>query len=167
MRALSIYAQSMLSNAQHEKFALGIAQGMEIGLAYEAAGYRATGNAAQVNGCRLLKREDIQARVAELQQRQVEITQAKDALDRQWVIERLMRNAKIAMGEERVKTTTKEGAAVDVYMRDAAAANQALSLLGKELGMFIDRSENVNVIRDISDEPVTAEEWANRHVTAH
>lgn len=157
----------MLSNAQWEKFALGVAQGMDIGLAYEAAGYKAKGNAAQVNGCRLLKRKEISSRIEELQQRRVEVTQAKDALDRQWVIERLMRNARIALGEEKVTLTAKDGGDKTVVARDAAAANQALNLLGKELGMFVDRSESTHVVRDISNEPVTEDEWAKQHVTAH
>ena len=57
----------MLANAQWEKFAQSVAQGMELGLAYEAAGYRATGNAAQVNCCRLMKRAEIAQRVKDLQ----------------------------------------------------------------------------------------------------
>lgn len=53
------------------------------------------------------------------------------------------------------------------YKYDGSVANRALELLGKELGMFVDRSENTTTIRDITEEPVTEKEWATEHVTAH
>ena len=71
----------------------------------------------------------------------------KAVLSRAWVLERLQRNARIALGEERVTVThrTKDGDLVDkqVIQRDAAAANRALELLGKtqEVRMFCDRLE--------------------------
>jgi len=43
----------------------------------------------------------------------------------------------------------------------------ALEKIGKQLGMFVDRSENVNIVRDISDEPLSDDEWEGRHGTAH
>lgn len=43
----------------------------------------------------------------------------------------------------------------------------ALDSMARHLGMFVDRSEVNHTVRDISDEPVTADEWAERHVTAH
>jgi len=61
----------------------------------------------------------------------------KAVLDRAWVLERLMRNAKIAMGEERIKVAVRPKSAPDIVIeleitdRDAAAANRALELLGK------------------------------------
>ncbi len=64
----------MLSNAQWEKFACSVAEGMAIGAAYEAAGYATTGNASEVNGCRLLKRPEVAERIRELQALAVERT---------------------------------------------------------------------------------------------
>jgi hypothetical protein len=47
--------------------------------------------------------------------------------------------------------------------RDGAVANRALELLGKELGMFVDRRDTKSVLRLISAEPLTADEWIARH----
>lgn len=70
----------------------------------------------------------------------------KAVLSKAWVIERLMKNAKIALGEEpvrlkmRIKDDVEE---VEVSQRDAAAANKALELLGKyyELRMWVEQVE--------------------------
>ena len=79
--------------------------------------------------------------MAELREKAAE----KAVLDEAWVIERLMRNVRIAMGEELV---TRVGSSIDKATgdvrtievqesaRDAAAANRALELLGKKLDMF-------------------------------
>ncbi len=47
---------------------------------------------------------------------------------------------------------------------DGSVANRALELLGKELGMFTERSENQHTLHDISDQPLTPDQWAKRHV---
>jgi hypothetical protein len=39
-------------------------------------------------------------------------------------------------------------------------ANKALELLGKEIGMFVDRTADVSALYAISDEPMTLEDWA-------
>jgi hypothetical protein len=46
---------------------------------------------------------------------------------------------------------------------DFGPSNQALNLIGKELGMFVERSENVNINHDVSDSPLTENEWAEQH----
>lgn len=89
------------------------------------------------NASRMKANESIRARVDELVQKAAE----KAIVDQAWVLNRLVRNARIAMAEEKVKiavkpkglTTTVD---LEVSMRDAAAANKALELLGKHLGMF-------------------------------
>jgi phage terminase small subunit len=89
------------------------------------------------NGKVVVRVDEIRGKVAD-----------KVVLDRVWVLERLMRNAKIAMGEEKVKLTVKskdseDTREVEVTDRDAAAANKALELLGKtdEVRLFADRIE--------------------------
>jgi hypothetical protein len=47
-----------------------------------------------------------------------------------------------------------------------AGANKALELLGKELGMFVERFISDNTHHMIADEP-TEEEWTQEQVTAH
>ena len=49
---------------------------------------------------------------------------------------------------------------IKIKMHDKRAA---LVDIGKHLGMFIDRSENVNINHDVSDQPATEDEWAAQH----
>jgi hypothetical protein len=57
-----------------------------------------------------------------------------------------------------------EGRPTGEYRYGGNVANRALELLGKELGMFIDRSEHTNKNYDIRAEPEpTNEQWAARH----
>jgi hypothetical protein len=73
---------------------------------------------------------------------------SKASLSKQWILERLMKNAKIALGEEQISVFTidkESGQRVEVSItdRDASAANKALELLGKtvDIGMFVERQE--------------------------
>jgi hypothetical protein len=45
---------------------------------------------------------------------------------------------------------------------DGAVANRALELLGKELGMFIDKGEATHRIAVVSDKPLSPEEFARQ-----
>ena len=56
----------ILTNASHERFAQNKAQGQRTGPAYTAAGFRATGNSAEVAGARLLQNVTVRDRIAEL-----------------------------------------------------------------------------------------------------
>jgi phage terminase small subunit len=130
-----------LENQRHEKFAQALAQGMSAAEAYVSAGYAANdGNAIRLKG-----NERVQARVRELLDRAA----TNVSLSREWVLEQLIDNARRA----------KENG-------DISPANRALELLGKELGMFVDRSENLNqnVSYVISGEPIAdADEWLEQH----
>ncbi len=55
-----------LDKPRYERFAQNKAKGMLTGPAYTAAGFKATGNTAQVNGGLLLKRPEVKARIAEI-----------------------------------------------------------------------------------------------------
>ena len=92
--------------------------------------------AVHVAGSRLWANAKVQLRVTELRGKAAE----KALLNEAWVIERLMKNVRIAMGEELVtvvvaSTSKVTGAVRTVEVqrsaRDAAAANRALELLGK------------------------------------
>jgi phage terminase small subunit len=100
--------------------------------------------AVHVAGSRMLATPKVQLRVAELRGKAAE----KAVLNESWVIERLMKNVRIAMGEELVtvvvSSTDKATGAVRTVevqqsARDAAAANRALELLGKKLDIFKER----------------------------
>jgi len=61
------------------------------------------------------------------------------SLTKEWVIETLKENVARAMQAKSVKT--EDGEAIGEYQYQGSVANRALELLGKELGMFIDRKE--------------------------
>ena len=71
-------------------------------------------------------------------------------LTREWVIERLIENANRAM-------ELKDGS-----VANGSVANRALELLGKELGMFVEHSENRNVNYIVSPE-MPPEEWEAKY----
>lgn len=147
----------MLSNPRHELFAQGLAGGLSASEAYKSAGF--AGHASSAS--RLLTNAKIKDRVAELQERAAKGV----SIDRQWVLERLIENANRAMQAE--ARLDESGAAVGEYKYDGSVANRALELIGKELGMFVERTENLNVHRDITDEPLSEDEWAERSGATH
>ena len=123
---------------------------IDLGSASEA--YKRSYNASKMKprtvekrASELLRNGGITGRIAELRGKVVE----KVILDRAWVLERLMRNARIAMGEERIKVAIRPKSAPDTVLeleitdRDAAAANRALELLGKadEVRLFRSNSQ--------------------------
>lgn len=123
----------ILPNTRHEKYAQCLAKGMTADEAYVAAGY--TENRG--NASRMKANDSIRARVEELSQKAAD----KAVVDQAWVLERLAKNARIAMAEEKVKIAFKPKGStatidLEVSMRDAGAANKALELLGKHLGLF-------------------------------
>lgn len=106
----------MLDNARHERFAQELAHGKSATEAYSAAGYKPH----QQNASRMMSNDVVQKRVAELKSRVVEAV----LLTKEWIIEQLIENAQLAKAND-----------------DFAPANKAIELLGKELGMFIERKE--------------------------
>lgn len=122
---------SPLHNAKHELFAQEIAAGKTLEEAHRAAGYSPNRRNADV----LRKRQDISRRIQTiLTQRSDGITQSSEravkraAISKEWIIEKLRENALNSL-------------AVGTPTYNATAANKALELLGKEIGMFIARSE--------------------------
>lgn len=81
------------------------------------------------------------------------------AIDREWIMSRLKTNAEAALRA----VDGPEGFCGPA----STAANRALELLGKEIGMFVEKTENKTVIHTISDQPLTPDEWAAQHATAH
>jgi hypothetical protein len=117
-----------LDNGRQEQFCLAYASHGNGTRAAQEAGYSPSGNVngAATRAVALLKRADIQARIAHLRavvQRQVAKTVA---VDRGWVLKMLIENAESA-----------------IEAKDRTSANRALELVGKELGMFIDRKMEV------------------------
>jgi phage terminase small subunit len=144
-----------LDNPRHERFAQELAKGKSADEAYQLAGYSEN----RGNATRMKANESVHARVQELTERAAE----KAVLTKSWVIERLMTNAERALQEVAVRDS--EGNQTGEFEYEGAVANRALELLGKELGMFVDRSENVNRNHVVSGELPTDAEWEARHVT--
>lgn len=87
-------------------------------------------------------------------------------LNRAWVIAELVDNVKKCKQDEAVRD--KEGKPTGEYVFNATAANRALELLGKELGMFVDRTKAEHIVRrlsDLSDEElaILAADAVNEH----
>lgn len=131
-----------LRNARHEHFAQLMAKdAMSPPKAYIAVGYSEAGAHQSAN--RLLRDAEVCSRIAQLRaviegparERAIE----KTALDKAWVLAQLVENVKMAKKAEPVRDG--EGNETGEYRQNLPAANKALELLGKELGMFIDRKE--------------------------
>jgi phage terminase small subunit len=137
--------------AKQEAFCLAY---LECGNASEA--YRRSYNAADMapatvnrKAAELLANGKITARIGQLRDEA-----AKQAtLTRAWVLQRLMRNAEVSLGERTIKlrvqrkdkeTGKVEVSDIEVSAHDAAAANRALELLGKtdEVQLFTERHEH-------------------------
>ena len=108
-----------LRNQRHERFAVELAKGCSQTEAAKRAGYKGS----RFHASRLATKSNIKARVAELEARTAEKVTQITAMDRAWVLEELRANL------ERHKET------------NGAVANRALELIGKELGLFINRKE--------------------------
>lgn len=132
----------VLKNPRHERFAQELAKGVVNEHAYEAAGFKRNRH----NAAALARTEHVKARVSELladRERRETATREraieKAGISKAWVIERLRENAERAMQVEAV--TDREGRETGEFRYEGSVANRALELLGKELGMFIDRRE--------------------------
>jgi phage terminase small subunit len=151
----------ILSNPRHERFAQELANGVSATEAYERAGFARN----RVSAHRLKQKPNIGERVSELlKQREHINAQAtakaieKTALTKEWVIERLIENANRAM--QNVPVLDRDRRPTGEYRYEGQVANKALELLGKEIGMFVDRTADVSALYAISDEPMTLEDWA-------
>ncbi len=131
-----------LPNAKHERFAQGIADGKPVYEAYRQAGYKAH----RGNSSALRAKQHISERVAELLKQKGDALFQPTAkaiekleLTKTWVLTRLIENANRAMQASEMEGP--EGERLGSFVYQGSVANRALELLGKELGMFIDRKE--------------------------
>lgn len=121
--------------AKQEIFAQKKVQGLNNTQAAIAAGF--SEKCAATMGSRLYRNERVLNRIALLQERATERVIEKVAVDRAWILERLIQNAERAMQAEAV--TDREGNKTGEYRYEGQVANRALELLGKEHGMFVER----------------------------
>lgn len=130
-----------LRNARHEHFAQLVAGGKNPPAAYVAVGYSEAGAAQSAN--RLLKDALVCSRIAEMRAAVAEPSREraieKAAVTKAWVLSQLVENVRMAKQAEPV--VDAQGNETGEYRQNLPAANVALGLIGKELGMFIDRKE--------------------------
>jgi hypothetical protein len=133
-----------LDNAKHEQFAQFVSNGDSATNAYVLAGYAERG--AEFNSSRLIKNDKVLSRIRYLREIKAQVHHeaivkavASSGLTKEWIIEQLMDNVAMAKAAEPV--LDNEGNPTGEYKVNIPAANKALELLGKEVGMFIDRKE--------------------------
>lgn len=124
-----------LKNQRHELFAQSIAKGKTADEAYQEAGYKPNrGNAATLKA-----NQSISDRVQELKDKAAE----KVKIDIAWVLDRLVENVDRALQKkpvlEMVDGVWEESGE---WKYEGNVANKALELLGKHLGMFVDKVEH-------------------------
>ena len=162
---------SVLKNPRHEDFARHVAQGTSGTEAYLRAGYQSTRNQARKHASRLKAEPHISERIKELKDLAssvpalspraqphrtggLAVARAKAVeryqLSREFVVsnlmeiaERCMQHAVItdAVGNP-VRVEAPDGQMMLLCSFRAREATRALELLGKELGMFIDRHDH-------------------------
>jgi len=132
----------ILKNPRYERFSQELAKGVPAEHAYKTAGFRPSRQGAST----LRNKIDISERVTELlAQRETLHGQAsakaieRAALSKEWIIKNLMDNAMMCMGKKPTHVDPETGA--ETFDVHPMGANKALELLGKELGMFVERHE--------------------------
>lgn len=126
-----------LKNPKHEAFAQALAKGeSQVGAYRIVYGQDHRGNAARLANTEHIRDRTLALMAATRHQHAKTTEQAARILklNKQWVLDRLMRNA-----EECLENNSTRG-----------AANRALELLGKELGLFVDRSEIKHTSDDLA-----------------
>jgi hypothetical protein len=88
----------------------------------------------------------------------------KSAISKAWVLENLRQNAERALQQRAVLDA--QGKETGEFKYDGAVANRALELIGKELGMFINRREQgrPGEFADLTDEQL--DEEIKKHLLA-
>lgn len=87
----------------------------------------------------LMDNPKIAARITALRERITEQATKKLAISKEWVLEQLAENVSMAKAAEPVYDS--EGNPSGEYKQNLAAANKALELIGKEIGMFVEKKE--------------------------
>lgn len=159
---------AVLSNPKHELFAQEIAKGTDCAAAYTKSGFKPNAGNARTLRANQAVSTRIQALLAEREEIHSQATAAaveKAGLTKQWIIERLQENVQRAMQVAVVRDG--EGNPIGEYKYEGSVANRALELLGKEIGMFVDRKEirtgelddvNADELRTLRSLLISAEE---------
>jgi len=138
----------VLQNLRHERFALGLVEGLSQGDAYMRAGFntRLKGNLLRSEASKLAKREDIKGRVIELQELQVQ---------------RLGVTVDSLIGE------LDEMRKLAIAVKNPAAGVGAVMGKAKLLGLIVDKAEVEGTLRKPAREPtdkkqMSVDEWTKK-----
>jgi phage terminase small subunit len=101
--------------------------------AAERAGY--SKKTARSQGNRLLTKVDIQAAI----KKRLDELKERTEVSQEWVIERLKEN--VARSMQLKPVLDKDGAETGEFTYQGNVANRALELIGRHLGMYLDRQE--------------------------
>jgi phage terminase small subunit len=130
-----------LKNPRHEQFAQLVATGKSTSGAYVHVYQTEKGTkSAGQSGHRLLKNAEVAARIAEIRSALEQSALGRVILDRDFVIDGLKENFRRAMQAEPV--LDGKGKETGAFVYAGGVANKALELMGKEIGMFVDKSES-------------------------
>lgn len=86
-------------------------------------------------------------------------------LDEKWVLDRLRQMVERCMQAEPVRDA--KGEPTGEFKFDSSGANRALELIGKHFAMFTDKIDATVEHKDITDEPMTDEQWTHQYTTTH
>lgn len=130
----------MLNNTRWERFAWALEDGKAVTAAYVQAGFKDT-PASRVGASRLSRNPVIVERIVEIRAERdavraegQRLASEKTGLTKTWVLEQLRSIAVQGL----LGALGKDGKRTGQHF---SAANRALELIGKELGMFVDRTE--------------------------
>lgn len=125
----------MLTEGQ-ERFAQEYLVDLNATGAYARAYPKAKRKSCEAAGPRMLGNVRVSARIAELQA----VRAARTEVTQDYVITRLRENVERALQTEPV--CDREGTPTGEYVYQGAVVNGALALLGKHLGMFVERLQH-------------------------
>lgn len=120
-----------------------LANGCNATKAYQDTYVKASYETAQVNGCRLLKNQCVHDYITKRQmelQEKTQVTQEYCIMNLKEVVERSLQH-KPVMEFNKVTGQYEE---TGEYQYDSIGVNKALELLGKTLGIYIDKTDNMN-----------------------
>ncbi len=128
-----------LNNKRWEQFARNRATGMPNADAYLGAGYNTNSleNAGKYASQMQLRHPEIKARITEIEDELRENALKRAEVDREYVLKGLIENHERAA--QVVEVVDRQGAATGTFTYQGTVANRSLELLGKELGMLVER----------------------------